>query len=175
MSGVGRALRTLARRFPDVQIVLPAHRNPIVRDAVLPHVDGLHNVTVTNPLPYGEFVKLLSMASIVLTDSGGIQEEAATLGKPVLLMRDTTERPEALASGVVRLIGTDGDRVVTEVSTLLTDPSVYEAMAHASTPYGDGQGARRSVEAIRHMLGLGPRPHDWESGRQTGTIPDDLS
>jgi UDP-N-acetylglucosamine 2-epimerase (non-hydrolysing) len=161
MEGVGRALARLARNFPDVQVVLPAHRNPVVRQSVLPHLDGLENVTVTEPLGYGEFTRLLAHSSVVLTDSGGVQEEAPSLGKPVLVMRENTERPEAVDAGTVRLIGTDEDRIVAEVSTLLTDESAYEAMARATNPYGDGQAARRAVEAILHLLGHGPRPTDW--------------
>jgi UDP-N-acetylglucosamine 2-epimerase (non-hydrolysing) len=161
MEGVGRALARLARQFPDMEIVLPAHRNPIVREAVLPQLEGLGNVTVTEPLPYGEFTRMLSLATVVLTDSGGVQEEAPSLGKPVLVMRENTERPEAVDAGTVKLIGTDEERIVTEVSTLLTDESAYAAMAQATNPYGDGQAARRSVEAIAHTFGLGERPVEF--------------
>ena len=112
MSGVGLALARLAQAFPDVQIVLPAHRNPVVREAVLPHLVGLENVTVTEPLPYGEFTRMLGLATVVLTDSGGVQEEAPSLGKPVLVMRENTERPEAVDAGTVRLIGTDEELIV---------------------------------------------------------------
>ena len=161
MEGVGRALARLAKAFPDVQVVLPAHRNPVVREAVLPHLDGLGNVTVTEPLAYGEFTRLLSLATVVLTDSGGVQEEAPSLGKPVLVMRDNTERPEAVSAGTVRLIGTDERRIVDEVSILLTDDSTYRSMANASNPYGDGRSADRVVAAVRHLLDRGPRPADW--------------
>jgi UDP-N-acetylglucosamine 2-epimerase (non-hydrolysing) len=161
MEGVGRALARLARQFPDMEIVLPAHRNPIVREAVLPHLEGVENVTVTEPLPYGEFTRMLSLATVVLTDSGGVQEEAPSLGKPVLVMRENTERPEAVDAGTVKLIGTDEERIVTEVSALLTDESAYAAMAQATNPYGDGQAARRSIEAIAHTFGLGERPVEF--------------
>ncbi|GAA1731254.1 UDP-N-acetylglucosamine 2-epimerase (non-hydrolyzing) [Isoptericola hypogeus] len=161
MDGIGRALGRLAERFPDTQVVLPVHRNPVVREALLPHLHAHPNVTVTEPLGYGEFTRLLALASVVLTDSGGIQEEAPSLGKPVLVLRENTERPEAVSAGTVRLIGTDEDRIVDEVTTLLTDPAAHEAMARATNPYGDGQGARRSVAAITHLLDLGPRPADW--------------
>jgi UDP-N-acetylglucosamine 2-epimerase (non-hydrolysing) len=161
MEGVGRALARLARQFPDVEILLPAHRNPIVREAVLPHLDGLANVTVTEPLPYGEFTRVMSLATVVLTDSGGVQEEAPSLGKPVLVMRENTERPEAVTAGTVRLIGTDEARIVASVSELLTDESAYAAMAKATNPYGDGHAAARSVDAIAHLLGLGPRPREF--------------
>jgi UDP-N-acetylglucosamine 2-epimerase (non-hydrolysing) len=161
MENVGRALARLADRFPETQIVLPAHKNPIVRETVLPHIEAMPNVTVTEPLPYGEFTRLLALASVVLTDSGGIQEEAPSLGKPVLVMRENTERPEAVSAGTVRLVGTTEDRIVSEVSTLLTDAAAYASMARATNPYGDGHSALRCVAAITHLLGLGPRPVDW--------------
>lgn len=162
MEGVGRALARLARTFPDVEIVLPAHRNPVVRRAVLPHLDGLSNVTVTEPLAYGEFTRMLSLATVVLTDSGGVQEEAPSLGKPVLVMRENTERPEAVDAGTVKLIGTDEERIVDEVTTLLSDAAAYEAMAQAVNPYGDGRSAARSETSIGHLLGSGERAEDWE-------------
>ncbi|WP_369375809.1 non-hydrolyzing UDP-N-acetylglucosamine 2-epimerase [Promicromonospora sp. Populi] len=152
MAGVGRALARIARRFPDVEIVLPVHRNPVVRDAVLPHLDGLTNVTVTEPLGYGEFTHLLSLSTLVLTDSGGLQEEAPSLGKPVLVMRDNTERPEAVEAGTARLIGTAEERVVAEVTRLLTDDAAYAAMAQAVNPYGDGRSARRVLDATLQLL-----------------------
>ncbi|MCK0116290.1 UDP-N-acetylglucosamine 2-epimerase (non-hydrolyzing) [Isoptericola sp. S6320L] len=162
MEGVGRALARLARTFPDVEIVLPAHRNPVVRRAVLPHLDGLSNATVTEPLAYGEFTRMLSLATVVLTDSGGVQEEAPSLGKPVLVMRENTERPEAVDAGTVKLIGTDEERIVDEVTTLLSDAAAYEAMARAVNPYGDGRSAARSETSIGHLLGSGERAEDWE-------------
>ena len=152
MEGVGRALARVARRFPDTEIVLPVHRNPVVREAVLPHLDGLANVTVTEPLAYGEFTHLLSLSTLVLTDSGGLQEEAPSLGKPVLVMRDNTERPEAVEAGTARLIGTDEDRIVAEVARLLTSEIAYAAMAQSVNPYGDGQSAARTIEATARML-----------------------
>lgn len=148
MEGVGRALARIARGFPDVEIVLPAHRNPIVRDAVLPQLDGVDNVTVTEPLPYGEFARMMSLSTLILSDSGGVQEEAPSLGKPVLVMRENTERPEAVDAGTVRLIGTDEERIVANVTRLLTDSLAYEAMSRAANPYGDGSGAARSIAAI---------------------------
>lgn len=162
MSAVGRALARLAHDFPHYWIVLPAHRNPIVREAVLPHLDGLHNVVVTEPLPYGEFTRLLSMARIVLTDSGGVQEEAPSLGKPVLVMRKNTERPEAVDAGTVKLVGTDEDRIIDEVSRLITEPGVYAEMANAVNPYGDGRAADRTVAAVANLLDLGDRLPDFD-------------
>ncbi len=161
MRGVGRALARLSERYPDVDFVLPAHRNPVVREAILPEVEGRTNVIVTEPLAYGEFTHLLSVAHVVLTDSGGVQEEAPGLGKPVLVMRENTERPEAVTAGTVKLIGTDEERVVTEVSTLLDDAEAYAVMANAVNPYGDGRAAARTVAAVRALLGRGERLPDF--------------
>ncbi|MFC7402657.1 non-hydrolyzing UDP-N-acetylglucosamine 2-epimerase [Citricoccus sp. GCM10030269] len=157
MRGVGRALARLATEFPQLTIVLPAHRNPVVREAVLPALEGLNNVLVTEPLAYGEFTHLMDVADVVLTDSGGVQEEAPSLGKPVLVMRENTERPEAVTAGTVKLIGTDEERIVTETSTLLKDTTAYNAMAHAVNPYGDGRASARTAAAIAQLLGVGER------------------
>ena len=138
MRGVGRALARIADAEPDMVIVLPAHKNPVVREAVLPALEGKPNVIVTEPLAYGEFTRMLSLAHIVLTDSGGVQEEAPSLGKPVLVMRDNTERPEAVDAGTVTLIGTDEERIVKEVDRLLHDQDHFDSMANAVNPYGDG-------------------------------------
>lgn len=145
------AMKDLSEKYPDVDFVYPMHLNPNVRKSI--HEVFGKNLTRPNfffiePLQYLEFVHLMSKASIVLTDSGGIQEEAPGLGKPVLVMRDTTERPEALASGTVHLVGTDYDRIVTEVSTLLDDTAAYEKMSHAVNPYGDGQACRRIAAVL---------------------------
>ncbi|WP_460742488.1 non-hydrolyzing UDP-N-acetylglucosamine 2-epimerase [Nesterenkonia halophila] len=161
MEGVGRALARLSERHPEKLIVLPAHRNPVVREAILPALAGHGNVIVTEPLPYGEFTRLMNLATVVLTDSGGVQEEAPSLGKPVLVMRDNTERPEAVDAGTVRLIGTDEDRVVSEVSTLFDDATAYAAMANAVNPYGDGAAAARTVAAIDRLFGFGERLPDF--------------
>lgn len=161
MRGVGRALASLADAHPDVVIVLPVHKNPLVREAVLPALSGKANVLVTEPLPYGEFTRLISLATVVLTDSGGVQEEAPSLGKPVLVMRDNTERPEAVTAGTVKLIGTDPATIIESVTSLLTDPSAYSAMANATNPYGDGRAALRTVAAIHQLLGSGVRVEDF--------------
>lgn len=162
MRGVGRALARIADAEPELAIVLPAHRNPVVREALLPALRGKPNVVVTEPLAYGEFTRMLSVASIVLTDSGGVQEEAPALGKPVLVMRENTERPEAVHAGTVMLIGTDEHRIVEEVDALLNDSVAYAAMANAVNPYGDGRAAARSMAAIEHFFGLGQRPQDFQ-------------
>jgi UDP-N-acetylglucosamine 2-epimerase (non-hydrolysing) len=161
MARTGRALARVARQFPDMLVVLPAHLNPGVREVLLPPLRGLDNVLVTEPLDYGDMAKVMVASTLVVTDSGGVQEEAPSLGKPVLVLRETTERPEAVAAGTVRLVGTDEDRVVDEVSRLLTDQAAYDAMAHAVNPYGDGRASGRVAAAIEHFFGLGPRPDDF--------------
>ncbi|WP_419720494.1 non-hydrolyzing UDP-N-acetylglucosamine 2-epimerase [Kocuria marina] len=163
MRGVGRALARIADAEPELIIVLPAHRNPVVREAVLPAIEGKPNVVVTEPLAYGEFTRMLSVAHVVLTDSGGVQEEAPSLGKPVLVMRENTERPEAVTAGTVKLIGTDEERIVTEVDRLLNDDAAYHEMANAVNPYGDGKAAERSLAAIEQMFDVGRRVADFDS------------
>ncbi|MEV7637979.1 UDP-N-acetylglucosamine 2-epimerase (non-hydrolyzing) [Pseudarthrobacter enclensis] len=164
MRGVGRALARITDAEPDLMIVLPVHRNPVVREAVLPWVDGKPNVLVTEPLAYGEFTRLLSIADVVLTDSGGVQEEAPSLGKPVLVMRENTERPEAVDAGTVLVIGTDENRIIKEVVRLLHDEVHFSGMANAVNPYGDGKGAARSVAAIEELLGVGTRIAEFTGG-----------
>lgn len=146
------AMKDLSEKYPDVDFVYPMHLNPNVRKSI--HEVFGEDLTRPNfffiePLQYLEFVHLMSKASIVLTDSGGIQEEAPGLGKPVLVMRDTTERPEALASGTVHLVGTDYDKIMNEVSTLLDDATAYEKMSKAVNPYGDGYACNRIVEILK--------------------------
>ena len=148
-----RAIQTLSNKYADVDFVYPMHLNPNVRKPIhevfgddLRH---LGNLFFIEPLEYLSFVYLMEKSDIVLTDSGGIQEEAPGLGKPVLVMRDTTERPEALDAGTVRLVGTDYDKIVTEVSTLLDNCDVYSKMSKAVNPYGDGKACGRIVEALR--------------------------
>jgi UDP-N-acetylglucosamine 2-epimerase (non-hydrolysing) len=163
MAQTARAIARLARLFPEIVFLLPAHLNPAVRDVLLPPLAGLDNVVITQPLDYGDFVKAMRDCTLVLTDSGGVQEEAPTFGKPVLVMRETTERPEAVAAGTVRLVGTSEDRIVGEVTSLLTDRRAYLEMARAVNPYGDGQAAIRSVQAIEHFFALGDRPIEFDS------------
>lgn len=145
------AMKDLSEKYSDVDFVYPMHLNPNVRKPI--HEVFGEDLTRSNfffiePLQYLEFVHLMSKATIVLTDSGGIQEEAPGLGKPVLVMRDTTERPEALASGTVHLVGTEYDKIVKEVSTLLEDAVAYEAMSKAVNPYGDGEACRRIADIL---------------------------
>jgi UDP-N-acetylglucosamine 2-epimerase (non-hydrolysing) len=156
MRSIGRALAAIARAEPDVTVVVPIHRNPAVRETLLPSIGNLENVHVCEPLAYGEFVRLINRSSIILSDSGGLQEEGPALGKPVLVTRDVTERPEAVRAGGVRLVGTNAVTIIENVERLLHDPVAYAAMAVRRDVYGDGYAAGRSIDAIAHMLGLGP-------------------
>lgn len=146
------AIKDLTRKYPDVDFVYPMHLNPNVRKPIHEvfgeNLENLGNMFFIEPLEYLSFVYLMEQSFIVLTDSGGIQEEAPGLGKPVLVMRDTTERPEALDAGTVKLVGTDYNRIVTEVSTLLDNKTSYEKMSHAVNPYGDGKACGRILKVL---------------------------
>ncbi|PRA66505.1 UDP-N-acetylglucosamine 2-epimerase (non-hydrolyzing) [Pseudomonas sp. MYb187] len=142
------ALRAVACQHPDVDIVYPVHLNPNVREPVNRLLSGIDNIHLIAPLDYLPFVYLMSRSHIILTDSGGIQEEAPSLGKPVLVMRDTTERPEAVAAGTVKLVGTDAENIVRELDHLLTDSASYNEMSYAHNPYGDGKACARIAEAL---------------------------
>ncbi len=142
-------LKQIAQQFPDTDVVYPVHLNPNVREPVFRLLSDTPNVHLIEPQDYLPFVYLMSRSTVVLTDSGGIQEEAPSLGKPVLVMRDTTERPEAVSAGTVKLVGTDADVIVREVSRLLTDKAYYEQMSFAHNPYGDGKACARIIEAIK--------------------------
>lgn len=165
MVEIGSAIQELARTYPDVNFVLPLHLNPRVRDKVLPEVADLDNVIVTDPLPYDQFTKLMQRSTLVLSDSGGVQEEAPSLGKPVLVMRENTERPEAVTAGTVKLVGTVRRDIVDGVRELLDDAAAYDAMANAVNPYGDGRAAPRCVAAIAQLLGVGERIAEFSAGR----------
>jgi UDP-N-acetylglucosamine 2-epimerase (non-hydrolysing) len=145
------ALAQIARAYPDVDIVYPVHLNPSVREPVNRLLTGIANVYLIEPLEYLPFVALMDRSYLILTDSGGVQEEAPSLGKPVVVMRDTTERQEAVDAGVVRLAGTDAGKIVDSVSTLLEDPAVYSAMSTSVNPYGDGHACGRIVNAIKRF------------------------
>jgi UDP-N-acetylglucosamine 2-epimerase (non-hydrolysing) len=148
------AVRELAERFPGVAFVYPVHLNPNVREPVLRILaaPGLENVHLTEPLGYLEFVALMDRSALILTDSGGVQEEAPALGKPVLVLRETTERPEAVEAGTARLVGTDRRAIVAAASLLLTDRAAYDAMSRAHNPFGDGRAAGRVADACLDFL-----------------------
>lgn len=147
MVAIAKAVRRLASR-PDIGLILPLHRNPEVRAVMERELAGLGNVALLEPLDYPQFVRLLNVSHFMLTDSGGVQEEAPAFGKPVLVMRETTERPEGIAAGTARLVGIDPDHIVTEASRLLDDKEAYALMARAHNPYGDGKSAARIVELL---------------------------
>lgn len=142
------ALVQVARQHPDVEILYPVHLNPNVREPVNRLLNGIDNIHLIEPLDYLPFVYLMSRAHLILTDSGGIQEEAPSLGKPVLVMRDTTERPEAVDAGTVKLVGTDVSTIVKELNTLLSNQEAYQQMSRAHNPYGDGQACQRILDAL---------------------------
>ncbi len=147
MRAIAEAIAAIATR-PDVAVIFPVHPNPQVRSAMEPLLGALSNVALIDPLDYPHFVRLLAEADLVLTDSGGVQEEAPSLGKPVLVMRETTERPEGIRAGTAKLVGTDKDRIVTEIFSLLDDSEAYSAMARAHNPFGDGLAAQRIAEIV---------------------------
>ena len=147
-----QALLETAQRFPEIEIVYPVHLNPNVREPVSRLLANIDNVHLIEPLDYLPFVYLMTQAYLILTDSGGIQEEASSLGKPVLVMRDTTERPEAVDAGIVRLVGTNTSTIVDGVLTLLTDKDTYSAMSHARNPYGDGKACSRIVATLGTVI-----------------------
>ena len=163
MRHIYKALRRIIEEIPDTEIVFPVHRNPLVRKVVEEELAGVDRIHLIDPMEYEPFANLMSLSSLVLTDSGGIQEEAPSLGKPVLVLRNTTERPEAVEAGTVRLIGTDKDVVYAETKRLLTDQAAYDAMSNAVNPYGDGKASQRIVQAILHAF----------AGEEA--VPDDFS
>ncbi len=151
MDDIAHAIRDLAAR-DDVAIIFPVHLNPQVRAAMLPILGGLDNVALLEPLDYLNFTRLLQIADLMLTDSGGVQEEAPALGKPVLVMRDTTERPEGVEAGTAKLVGTDKDVILAEATRLLDDKDHYLAMARAHNPFGDGKASQRIADIIENSL-----------------------
>lgn len=163
MRHVYKALKQLTEEFDDVEVVFPVHKNPKVREVVNEELGGLAKVHLIDPLDYEPFANLMHKAHLILTDSGGVQEEAPALGKPVLVLRDTTERPEAVDAGTVKLIGTDRERVYEETKKLLTDEAEYSRMAESVNPYGDGKAAARIIQAILYHYGLADgRPDVFE-------------
>lgn len=152
MARICRAIAEIVDRFQDLRVVFPMHKNPVVRDTVIAILGGKERVSLIEPPDYAPFVKLEQKATLILTDSGGVQEEAPSLGKPVLVMRETTERPEGVAAGTAKLVGTDTQTIVAEASRLLTDQAAYDSMARAVSPYGDGRAAKRIVDAMERYL-----------------------
>jgi UDP-N-acetylglucosamine 2-epimerase (non-hydrolysing) len=152
------ALLELVRRFEDILIVFPVHLSPAVRDVVLPRLREQDRIILLDPIDYFETIHFMEASYLMLTDSGGIQEEAPALNKPVLVLREETERPEGLVAGTARLVGTDTRNIVSSVSELLTDPAAYRQMAEAVNPYGDGLASERILQALEFLAGRGPGP-----------------
>jgi len=156
-----RAVREVAGAHPEVRWILPMHKNPVVRDVVQEVLTGMDNVLLIEPLNYHEFCHVMRASRMLLTDSGGVQEEAPSLGKPVLVMRDTTERPEAVEAGTVKLVGTTRARVRANLLNLIENVNVYEGMASAVNPYGDGRASERAIAAMEEMFNIGKRMPDF--------------
>ena len=158
MVNIMRALRRVADAFPETELVYPVHLSPVVQEVAHEYLDNHPRIHLIAPLAVDEMHNLMSRCHLVMTDSGGLQEEAPAQGKPVLVLRRETERPEAVAAGTVRLAGVDEDTIFEMASALLSDPAAYAEMAHAANPYGDGQACRRIVEAILYHFGLESEP-----------------
>lgn len=157
------ALLDLLGRFPDIEVVFSVHPNPVVRRVVADVLHGHARAHLLEPPDYGPWVQLQRRATLILTDSGGIQEEATALGIPTLVLRRVTERPEGIAAGVLTLVGTERGRIVTEATRLLSDPSAYRAAAGARNPYGDGRAAERIVQGLRYYFGRTQSPpHEFQ-------------
>lgn len=161
IAATARAVRRLLDDFPDLQAIVPLHRNPVVRAAFADNLPVSARATVIDPLDYHEFAALMARSHLILSDSGGVQEEAPSLGKPVLVTRDTTERPEGVVAGTVLLVGSDEDRIVREATRLLRDDDAYQAMSRTINPYGDGRAAERIVAGVREFFALGSRQSDF--------------
>ncbi|MFN3431723.1 MAG: non-hydrolyzing UDP-N-acetylglucosamine 2-epimerase [Candidatus Sericytochromatia bacterium] len=161
MGNICRAIRRLVEANPDVTVLFPIHRNPVVRETANAILGNHPRISMIEPLEYAPFVAAMRDSHLILTDSGGVQEEAPSLGKPVLVMRTTTERPEAIDAGTVKLVGVDEDTIYQTAQALLDDQAAYDAMAKAVNPYGDGHACERIVQAVRYFLGLREgRPED---------------
>ena len=158
MAHIMTALRRVADAFPDVELVYPVHLSPVVQEAAHQYLDGHPRIHLIAPLAVDEMHNLMARCHLVMTDSGGLQEEAPALGKPVLVLRRETERPEAVAAGTVQLAGTEEEPIFQMASRLLTDPAAYAAMAHAANPYGDGRACGRIADAIEYRFGLRAQP-----------------
>ena len=164
MEDIMSALAHIARTHPEAELVYPVHLSPVVQECAHRHLDGIANVHLIPPLNVEEMHNLMARCYMVMTDSGGLQEEAPALGKPVLVLRKETERPEAVAAGTVKLAGVAYDDIVALAEELLCDPAAYEKMAHAVNPYGDGQACRRTADAIEWHFGLRSQPPEPFSG-----------
>jgi UDP-N-acetylglucosamine 2-epimerase (non-hydrolysing) len=170
LRGIAEGIARLARAQPGVHFVLPVHPNPRVREVLTERLTGFDNVLLTEPLGFATFARLLGRAHLVITDSGGIQEEAPSLGKPVLVTRETTERTEGLAAGTLRLVGTDPEAIFNQAMRLLDSPAAYAEMAEAANPYGDGHAAERIMAALEHILLGGEPPTPFGPGYSRAVV-----
>lgn len=161
LAGLAEALAAAARAHPERTFVFPVHLNPAVREAVTPPLERVPNVVLEEPWPYDAMAALMAGSELIVTDSGGLQEEGAALGVPVAVLRNVTERPEGVEAGVLRLLGNDPERVRVGLLELLGDEEALAAMRRAENPYGDGRAGERIAKAVAWRLGLGPRPADW--------------
>ena len=162
MVQIFQAVRQLHEELPEVGFVFPVHKNPRVRALAHEALDGLERVKMIEPLDYEPFANLMNRVDLIMTDSGGLQEEAPALGKPVLVLRENTERPEAVEAGTVKLVGTEKEKIFTTAKTLLTDAKAYEEMEKAVNPYGDGKACQRIIQAIKYYFALEDKPQDWQ-------------
>lgn len=169
MEIVSSAIGELATRYPNYDFVMPLHPNQIVQESMRFGVKGRKNVIITDPIPYGDFCKLMNGSKIIITDSGGIQEEAPSLGKPVLVARDTTERPEAIMAGTAKLVGVDKQNIVNSTAELIDDNDKYISVARTANPFGDGYAALRSIGALKYLFSMSIKPLDFAviSGDET--------
>jgi UDP-N-acetylglucosamine 2-epimerase (non-hydrolysing) len=154
MRGAAKAIKRLAETYSDCEVIFPIHLNPVVREVVYPVLGNIPNVHLVEPLDYSDFVNIMAKSYLIITDSGGVQEEGPSLGKPVLVLREVTERPEAVVYGTVKLVGLNEETIFKTARKLMDDPRMYEAMATATNPYGDGLAARRTVGIIKTYFGL---------------------
>jgi UDP-N-acetylglucosamine 2-epimerase (non-hydrolysing) len=161
---IAQALREVVEGRTDVRVLFPIHPNPVVRETMTPVLGPLANVEVVEPLGYREFVAAMAAAHVIVSDSGGVQEEAPSLGVPVLVTRENTERPEAVEAGAARLVGSQRAEIVKQLGLLLDNPAEYASMRGAINPYGDGLAASRTVDALRHLLWGAFRPADFVAG-----------
>ncbi len=168
LAGLAAELARVARAHPEFTFVYPVHKNPVVREAVRPALAGLPNFVLLEPLEFSEMAALLAASELIVTDSGGLQEEGAALGVPVVVARNVTERPEGLAAGALRLGGNDPEKLARAVDELLRDPDQRARMAAAPNPFGDGRASGRVADAVAWRLGLGPRPADWAPSPEAG-------
>ena len=159
------ALKKLALDFPEHNFIYPVHRNPVVRDAVYPVLECVKNFYLMDPLEYGQMAALLSKSAFILTDSGGLQEEGAALGVPVGVVRNVTERPEGVESGILTLLGNDAEAMYKKTKQLLSDPEKFKIMTSSVNPYGDGKASHRIAQALAWRFGLGDKPEDWKPVR----------